>query len=45
MTDVRKDRIKKILSEIPLAAEVYWLVRRNENPANVRYTLRHIKEV
>ena len=45
MTDVRKDRIKKILSEIPLAAEVYWLVNRTDNPANVRYTLRHIKEV
>jgi hypothetical protein len=45
MPNERKDRIKKILSEIPLTAEVFWLVHRTDNPANVRYSLRHIKEV
>lgn len=45
MADERKERIKKILSEIPLTAEVFWLVHRADNPANVRYSLRHIKEI
>lgn len=45
MTDSRKDRIKQILGDIPLTAEVFWLVHRSDNPANVRYSLRHVKEV
>jgi hypothetical protein len=45
MADIRKDRIKQFLGDIPLTAEVFWLVHRSDNPANVRYSLRHVKEV
>jgi hypothetical protein len=45
MANESKELIKKFLGEVPLAAEVFWLVKRNDNPANVRYTLRHVREV
>lgn len=45
MANLRKERLKKLLSGIPLTAEVYWLVHRTDNPANVRYSLKHLKEV
>jgi hypothetical protein len=44
MTDIRKERIKKLLNDIPLTAEVFWLVRRSDNPSKVKYSLKHIKE-
>lgn len=41
----RKEQLKKILGEIPLTAEIYWLVRRSERPTNTSYSLRNIKAV
>jgi hypothetical protein len=41
----RKEQLKKILGEIPLTAEIYWLVRRSERPTNTSYSLRNIKDV
>lgn len=41
----RKEKIKKILGEIPLTAEIYWLARRSEGPNNTNFSLRKIKDV
>lgn len=41
----KKEAVKRLLGDIPLTAELYWLVRRSENPANVRYSLKGLKEV
>jgi hypothetical protein len=40
-----KEKIKKILGEIPLTAEIYWLARRTEEPTNTGFSLRNIKPV
>ncbi|HKZ44009.1 MAG TPA: hypothetical protein VJZ78_03120 [Anaerolineales bacterium] len=40
-----KENIKKIVGEIPLAAEVYWLTRKAEHPTGSNYSLRNVKEV
>ena len=40
-----KENIKKILGEIPLAAEIYWLARRPDHPSSTNYSLRNIKEI
>ena len=40
-----KEKIKKILGEIPLAAEIYWLTRKVEHPTGSNYSLRNVKEV
>lgn len=41
----KKEAIKRLLSDVPLTAEIYWLIRRSENPANVRYSLKGLKDV
>ena len=41
----RKEQLKKILGEIPLTAEIYWLARRSEQPTNTGFSLRNIKNV
>jgi len=40
-----KEKIKKILGEIPLAAEIYWLTRKSDHPSSSNYSLRNVKEV
>jgi hypothetical protein len=39
----RKEQLKKILGEIPLTAEIYWLTRRSEQPTNTGFSLRNIR--
>lgn len=41
----RKEQLKKILGEIPLTAEIYWLARRSERPTNTNYSLRNLKAI
>lgn len=41
----KKEAVKRLLGDIPLTAEIYWLVRRSENPANVRYSLKGLKGI
>ena len=41
----RKEKLKKILGEIPLTAEIYWLARKSEKPTNTNYSLRNIKTI
>jgi hypothetical protein len=45
MADNRKSTLKKFLGNIPLTAELYWLVRRNTNGVNTRFALRRLQEV
>ncbi|MFC2029029.1 hypothetical protein ACFLTX_03775, partial [Chloroflexota bacterium] len=40
-----KGNIKKILGEIPLAAEVYWLTRKVKQPTGSNYSLKNVKDV
>ena len=40
-----KDRLKRILGELPLTAEVYWLMQQSEHPSPSNFSLRHIKEI
>ena len=45
MTD-KKEQLKKILGEIPLTAEIYWLARRTtEEPAKTVFSLRNARSV
>ncbi len=39
-----KDTLKRVLGEIPLTAELYWLVRQQKNPIHSRFALRHLQE-
>lgn len=45
MADDKKSTLKKFLGNIPLTAELYWLVRRNPNGVNTRFALRRLQEV
>ncbi len=45
MKTAKKEAVKRLLGDIPLTAEIYWLVRRSENPANVRYSLKGLKGI
>ena len=40
-----KERLKRILGEIPLTAEIYWLMRQSDRPSPSNFSLRHIKEI
>jgi len=40
----KKDALKRVLGEIPLAAELYWLVRQQKNPVHSRFALHHLAE-
>ncbi len=39
MTDEKTSTLKKLLGNIPLTAELYWLVRKNSNGVNTRFAL------
>jgi hypothetical protein len=39
-----REALKEILGEIPLAAELYWLVRQNGKPVS-RFSLKHLQAV
>ena len=41
----KKEKLKKILGEIPLTAEIYWLARRAERPTNTNFSLRDLKPI
>jgi len=45
MAEEKSSTFKKLLGNIPLTAELYWLVRRNTNGVNTRYSLRRLQEV
>lgn len=45
MTDEKKNTLKKLLGNIPLTAELFWLVRKNSNGVNTRFALRRLQEV
>jgi hypothetical protein len=45
MADEKTSTFKRILGNIPLTAELYWLVRKNSNGVNTRFALRHLQEV
>lgn len=40
-----KETLKKVLGELPLTAEVYWLLRQNDRPSPSNFSLRHIREI
>jgi len=42
---IKKEQLKKILGEIPLTAEIYWLARRMEAPTNSNFSLRNLKTI
>ncbi len=40
-----KERLKRILGELPLTAEIYWLIRQSDRPSPSNFSLRHIKDI
>ncbi len=44
MAVATKDSIKKVLGQIPFAAELYWLVRQNGKPIQSRFSLKRLQE-
>jgi hypothetical protein len=38
-----KEALKELLGEIPLTAELYWLVRQRNQPVS-RFSLKHLQE-
>ncbi len=45
MTNNSKETLKRFLGGIPLAAELYWLVRQKDNPIHSRFSLKSLHEV
>jgi hypothetical protein len=45
MVNSRKETLKKLLGEIPLTAELYWLVRQKGNPISTRFSLQKLHQV
>ena len=43
MTPSGKDAVKRVLGQIPFAAELYWLVRQNGRPISTRFSLKHLQ--
>lgn len=41
----RKETVKKVLGELPLTAEVYWLLRQNSHQLPSNFSLKTIREV
>lgn len=39
-----KEILKKVLGELPLTAEVYWLLRQSDRPLPSNFSLKHIRE-
>ena len=44
MKTEQKDTLKKFLGELPLTAELYWLVRQQDGQTHTRFTLRHLQD-
>ena len=44
MAASRNETLKKVLGGIPLAAELYWLVRQRGNPIHTRFSLKRLQE-
>ena len=44
MANSRKETLKKILGEIPLTAELYWLVRQKGKPISTRFSLQRLHQ-
>ncbi len=44
MAKDNKETLKRFLGGIPLAAELYWLVRQKENPIHSRFSLKSLHE-
>ena len=44
MAIATKDSVKKVLGQIPFAAELYWLVRQNGKPIQSRFSLKRLQE-
>lgn len=40
-----KERLKRILGELPLTAEIFWLIQQSDHPSPSNFSLRHIKEI
>ena len=40
-----KEKLKRVLGELPLTAEIYWLIRQSERPSASNFSLRNIKEI
>jgi hypothetical protein len=40
MEKSNKETLKRFLGGIPLAAELYWLVRQKDNPIHSRFSLK-----
>ncbi|MEN6572107.1 MAG: hypothetical protein ABFD24_09725 [Anaerolineaceae bacterium] len=40
----QKDTLKRFLGEIPLTAELYWLVRQQNGQTHTRFNLRHLQD-
>ena len=41
----RKEILKKVLGELPLTAEVYWLLRQSSDPLPYNFSLKTIREI
>lgn len=44
MKTEQKDTLKKFLGELPLTAELYWLMRQQDGQTHTRFTLRHLQD-
>lgn len=44
MVNNNKETLKRFLGGIPLAAELYWLVRQKDNPTHSRFSLKALNE-
>jgi hypothetical protein len=44
MANSRKETIKRFLGEIPLTAELYWLVRQRGKPISTRFSLQKLHQ-
>ena len=44
MAKSRNETLKKLLGEIPLTAELYWLVRSKGNPISTRFSLQKLHQ-
>ena len=44
MAKSNKETLKRFLGGIPLAAELYWLVRQKDNPVHSRFSLKALHE-
>lgn len=45
MTTTKKESIKNVLGQLPMAAELYWLVRQRGKPITSRFSLKQLQEI